>query len=142
MPHLDNVILPASTLDPAGVLFPIPYRATRGKPIVCMYPEVKQRRIDGTDIVIEIPEEVASKYQPDWGVVASVHPDDTWEFGLEVGHIVAVKPYTGAEFAHGDQDWPGIPKDRLVRVLGTVDHWMSNILTTVELEGCGAKVAA
>jgi len=90
-----------------------------------MYPEVQRRG------EILLPEEVSSKYQPDWGVVARVHPHDTRNWGLEPGHIVAVEPYKGVWYSHLDFAW--IPKDRLVKILGTVDHWMQNIVVVREM---------
>jgi len=126
--------LPPSDFNAEGVLFDVPLKAQFGKPIVVMYPE------DEAKGGILLPETVRSKYQPDWAVVAKVHPDDTYLWGLEVGHIVPVKPYTGAWFGPEEFDW--IPKGRLIKILGTAEHWMENILCVLDVNETTVTVKA
>lgn len=108
-------------------------RAQVGKPIVVMVPEEKVRESG-----IEIPDTVAAKYQPDYGVVfdPGACPERTKHCtcpgcsGLKKGDLVAVKPYTGAWFKHSDFNW--IPEGRMVKILGSVSDWSDNILCVIK----------
>lgn len=119
--------------------FRIPLRAQLGKPIVVMVPEERVRASG-----IEIPDEVASKYQPDYGVVYDPGACEIHNIaggrvkgctcpgccGLKAGQLVAIKPYTGVWYKHSDFDW--IPEGRIVKILGNVDEWHQNVLCVIE----------
>lgn len=138
--HLENTILPPQTLSSEGVIdFEIPLRAQASKPIVVMVPEEKV-----TKGGIELPDTVASKYQPDYAVVFDPGgcPDSKMgrvrgctcpvcRNGLKKGDLVAIKPYTGAWYTHSDFVW--IPNGRMIKILGSVDDWNDNILAKVDL---------
>jgi hypothetical protein len=92
-----------------------------------------------------IPDEIASKYQPDYGVVYDpgsclINKELGGRVkkcrcpgcqGLKAGMLVGVKPYTGNWYTHKDFDW--IPEGRIVKILGTVDDWTDNIPFYLEL---------
>jgi len=161
MPHLEDKILSPSRLSAEGVLFDVPLRAYPGKPIVCMFPREVSRQVEWARhaLPLQIPPEVADKYQPDFGVVAKFAPrravqppsaeplpggldrrpsrsgrDEVypfpWDLELKSGMLVAVKPYTGVWFTHADFSW--IPEGRVLKILGTVEDWSENVLARVE----------
>lgn len=137
--HLENVVLAPSKFTSEGVLsFPIPWKPVKNKPIVVMVPSERVRESG-----LEIPKEVAEKYQPDYGVVYATGGCMESDFGMRVkgcdcpgccglkyGDLVAVKPYTGAWFTHKDEPW--IPEGRIVKILGSATPWYENILCVVE----------
>src|SRR5579862_3690728 len=76
MPHLADKLLTPSRLSAEGVLFEVPLRAYPGKPIVCMVSREVVLELGDAEhaLPLLIPEEVADKYQPDFGVVARFTP--------------------------------------------------------------------
>lgn len=128
MPHLESTILTPSKFKPEDAYFPCPanIRPGEGKAFVAMFPEETEVgdtfEFQGRTVRLERPKEVADKYRPDVGVV--IHPGDSPY--LYVGQIVGVKPYTGVWMTN--RDLPFIPEGREMRILGTVDDVLDNIV--------------
>jgi hypothetical protein len=80
----------------------------------------------GRTVQLERTKEVAEKFRPDVAVV--IHAGDAED--LYVGQVVGVRPWTGA-WLH-TKDLPWIPEGREMRVLGTVDTVMDNVLVEFE----------
>lgn len=135
-PHLASTVLAPQKFENVP-LFDVYLRRVPGKPIVIMVPE------DQKWGAIELPDEVKSKYQPDFGVLIGFAPRVGYDHDLALHRdfqqaqregrqmIVAVKPYTGVWYNHMDFDW--IPQGRIVKILGTVEDWNQNLLAEVQV---------
>ena len=107
MAHLTAKRITPEDMDPAQVLFDVPMIPLPGRVIVCMYPA--REKSDGGILLEGQESAVGSKYQPDFGVVASSGVSE-----LKRGDIVGVKPYDGMWINHTDADW--VPEKRQVRI--------------------------
>lgn len=147
----NKILLPAKLdIDVESLMFPVPLRPTAGKCLCIMVPDDDKIgeafEVNGQMVQLVAPDEVKgklqSRHQPDIGIVARFTPrkDDKGNYlyeidkQIKVGMVVAIAPYTGVWFMHGDQGFDWIPPGRMIKILGSTDALSNHLLAEIELD--------